>query len=159
MYSRDEPFLRSLECYFGIYFPRCFATREINTKITLSWALKRFVTRVHASFAMYITIHISYKTTVIMQFIYKYWNGTETVKIYRIKRDKNKQLQNILICRCSTLHWNLSGVRCYGKTKHLLLTQNAFSYCKLCKIHSNRSCADEWNVFLYQCIDAKVSDY
>ena len=36
MYSRDEPFLRSLEGYFGIYFPRCFATREINTKITLS---------------------------------------------------------------------------------------------------------------------------
>ena len=22
MHSRDEPFLRSLECYFGIYFPR-----------------------------------------------------------------------------------------------------------------------------------------
>ena len=35
MYSRDELFLGSLECYFGIYFPRCFATREINTKITL----------------------------------------------------------------------------------------------------------------------------
>ena len=32
MYSRDELFLRSLECYFGVYFPRCFATREINIK-------------------------------------------------------------------------------------------------------------------------------
>ena len=53
MYSRDEPFLHSLECYFGIYFPRCFATREINTKITLWWALKRFVTRVHTLFSIY----------------------------------------------------------------------------------------------------------
>ena len=53
MYSRDEPFLRSLECYFGIYFPRCFATREISTKITLSWALKRFITRVHTLFSIY----------------------------------------------------------------------------------------------------------
>ena len=34
MYCRDELFLRSLECYFCVYFPRCFATREINTKIT-----------------------------------------------------------------------------------------------------------------------------
>ena len=54
MHSRDEPFLRSFECYFGIYFPRCFATREINTKITLSWALKRFVTRVHTLFSIYL---------------------------------------------------------------------------------------------------------
>ena len=42
--SWRELFLRSLECYFGVYFPRCFATREINTKITLSWVLKQFVT-------------------------------------------------------------------------------------------------------------------
>ena len=41
MYSRDVLFLCSLECYFGVCFPPCFATREINTKITLSWALKQ----------------------------------------------------------------------------------------------------------------------
>ena len=41
MYSRDELFLRSLECYFGIY-----------TKITLEWALKQFVTRVHTLFSI-----------------------------------------------------------------------------------------------------------
>ena len=29
--------------YFGVYFPSCEATREINTKITLEWAQKRFV--------------------------------------------------------------------------------------------------------------------
>ena len=36
-----------------VYFPRCFATREINTKITLSWALKQFVTRVHTFFSIW----------------------------------------------------------------------------------------------------------
>ena len=30
-----------------------FPTREINTKIILSWALKQFVTRVHTSFSIY----------------------------------------------------------------------------------------------------------
>ena len=50
MYSCDELFMRSLECYFGVYFPRCCATREINTKITLSWAHKQFTTRVHTLF-------------------------------------------------------------------------------------------------------------
>ena len=32
MHSCDELFLRTLECYFGVYFPHCFATRETNTK-------------------------------------------------------------------------------------------------------------------------------
>ena len=43
MYTRDELFLCSLECYFGVYFLCCFATREINTKITLKWAQKQFI--------------------------------------------------------------------------------------------------------------------
>ena len=46
--------MRSLECYFGVYFPCCCATREINTKITLSWAPKQFSTRVHTLFYIYI---------------------------------------------------------------------------------------------------------
>ena len=50
---RDKPFLRSLECQFGIYFPRCFATRKLITKIILSWALKQFVTRVHTLFSIW----------------------------------------------------------------------------------------------------------
>ena len=41
-----------LEFYFGIFFPRCFVTREINNKITLSWALNRFVTRLHTLFSI-----------------------------------------------------------------------------------------------------------
>ena len=55
MYSCDELFMRPLECYFGVYFPRCCATREINTKITLSWAHKQFATRVHTFFYIYST--------------------------------------------------------------------------------------------------------
>ena len=50
MYSSDESFQRSRECYFGVYFPSCEATREINTKITLEWAQNRFATRVHTLF-------------------------------------------------------------------------------------------------------------
>ena len=53
MYSRDELFLSSLKCYFGVYFPHCFATREINTKITLLWALKQFITQLHTLFSIY----------------------------------------------------------------------------------------------------------
>ena len=52
MFSRDELFLRALECYFRAYMPRCLATRDINTKITLSWALKQFVNRVHTLFSI-----------------------------------------------------------------------------------------------------------
>ena len=50
MYSSDESFQRSREGYFGVYFPSGEATREMNTKITLEWAQKRFVTRVHTLF-------------------------------------------------------------------------------------------------------------
>ena len=45
--------MHSLECYFGVYFPRCCTTREINTKITLSWAPKQFATRVHTLFYIF----------------------------------------------------------------------------------------------------------
>ena len=47
MYSSDELFQRSQEGYFDVYFPSCEATRETNTKITLEWTQKQFVTRVH----------------------------------------------------------------------------------------------------------------
>ena len=41
MYSSGKLFMRSREGYL---------TREINTKITLEWARKQFVTRVHILF-------------------------------------------------------------------------------------------------------------
>ena len=53
MYSSDELFRHSREGYCGVYFPSCEATSEINTKITLEWAQKQFVTRVHASFCFF----------------------------------------------------------------------------------------------------------
>ena len=37
---------------FWHFFPRCEATREINIKITFSWALKQFTTRVHTLFSI-----------------------------------------------------------------------------------------------------------
>ena len=52
MFSHDERFLRSLKYHVGVYSPRYFATRDINTRLTLSWALKQFVTRVHTLFSM-----------------------------------------------------------------------------------------------------------
>ena len=50
MYSSDELFQLSREGYLGVYFPSCKATREKNTTITLEWAQKQFITRVHALF-------------------------------------------------------------------------------------------------------------
>ena len=50
MYSSGKLFMRSRESYFGVYFSSCAATREINTKVTLEWARKQFVTRVHTLF-------------------------------------------------------------------------------------------------------------
>ena len=47
MYSRDELFQCSQEGYFCVYLQSGEATGEINTKITVEWALKQFVTRVH----------------------------------------------------------------------------------------------------------------
>ena len=44
MYSRDKLYLHSHECYFCVY---------LNTKVTLLWALKQFVTRVHTLFYIY----------------------------------------------------------------------------------------------------------
>ena len=50
MYSRGELFMRSREGYFGVYFPSCAATSEMNTKRTLEWAHKQFVATVHTLF-------------------------------------------------------------------------------------------------------------
>ena len=43
-------FMRSREGYFGVSFSSCEATMEINNKITLEWAQRLFVTRVHTLF-------------------------------------------------------------------------------------------------------------
>ena len=71
MYSTDEPFQRSQEGYSGVYFPSCEATREINTKITLEWAQKRFVTRVHTLFYFLHNITNQYMTIKTTSFTYR----------------------------------------------------------------------------------------
>ena len=66
MESTGELFMRPREGYFGVYFPSCEATREINIKIALEWAHKEFITRVETLFHFtlwchkYITWHINY---------------------------------------------------------------------------------------------------
>ena len=66
-------FLRSFECYyFDVYFPHCFATREINTKIILSWALKQFVTRVHKLFSIYTIVAGTVWTCTSSKLLYRF---------------------------------------------------------------------------------------
>ena len=59
MYSRDKLLLCLLECYFGIYFPRCCTTPEIITKITFSGVHKQFAMGVHTLFYIYIYYWVS----------------------------------------------------------------------------------------------------
>ena len=54
MYSCYELSVHSLECYDGVYFPRYFTSREINSKITFWWVFEQFVTQVHTLFYTYI---------------------------------------------------------------------------------------------------------
>ena len=46
MHVIDELFLRSKLGYFGDYFTSCEAVREMDTKMTLQWATKKFVASV-----------------------------------------------------------------------------------------------------------------
>ena len=67
MYSSDELFQHSREGYFGVYFPSCEATREINIKITLVWVQKQLDTRIHTLFYFLHDINNPYmmiKTTI-----------------------------------------------------------------------------------------------
>ena len=50
MYSSDELFQRSQEGYCGVFSSSWEATREINTRITLEWEQKLFITSVHTLF-------------------------------------------------------------------------------------------------------------
>ena len=73
MYSSGELFMSSREGYFGVYFPSCAATREINTKITLEWAHKQFVTRVHTLF--YFLHDITYPKMTLKTRIFTHHRG------------------------------------------------------------------------------------
>ena len=64
-------------------FPSCEATREMNTKITLEWAQKQFVTRVHTLFyflhditKLYMTIKttiFTYHRVSLARFSFSWW--------------------------------------------------------------------------------------
>ena len=53
MFCHDVLVIRSGELYFGVLYPRCYTTREINTKIILWWAHKQSGTPAHTLFSMY----------------------------------------------------------------------------------------------------------
>ena len=65
MRPRDELFMHSPECYFGVYFPCCCATRVINIKTTLTLADKQFATWVHTLYYIYCTSMITTQFTIL----------------------------------------------------------------------------------------------
>ena len=87
MQSRDEPLMRSLECYSGVYFRRYFVTREINTKMTLSRAHQQFATRVQTIFNM--------STEISLWFTMTY----EDVNVWSRYRAKERIIISHSICR------------------------------------------------------------
>ena len=62
-----ELWIRYVAFYFGFYFPRCFATRKMNIKITLSWPPKQFINRIHTLFCISsATVRVRYTTTIFL---------------------------------------------------------------------------------------------
>ena len=65
-------FMYSWEHYFGVYFLICETTREINTKITLSWVHKQFITSVHT--LLYFLHYIMCPSMMIKKTIFTHWH-------------------------------------------------------------------------------------
>ena len=96
MYSSGKLFMRSREGYFGVYFPSCAATREINTKITLELlmlltrgALLFFnvihqISRSHRWYKSSILTQIGRFRTVTPVSIHQWlWNDAQSLKQHR----------------------------------------------------------------------------
>ena len=74
--------------HVGVYFLPCCATPEINTTVTLFWAHKQFITRVHSLFSMsfsrnfrkenHHSDYISLRTSPQSMYQYKYPVVTHT---------------------------------------------------------------------------------
>ena len=80
MYSHDELFLRSLECYFGVY---------LNTKITLMSA----ETVRHSS--TYIILHVRFSSHVMLVYMdepckYSFSNGILFIQFFACIFDINR---------------------------------------------------------------------
>ena len=85
-HSREELFIHSLECYFGAYFHRCFAAREIYTKTTFSWAHKQFAARVHTLFSILpdcqSNVSVSITSSQLMKFDWKIYTCVSTYFLF-----------------------------------------------------------------------------
>ena len=136
MYSSDEQFQWSREDYFGVYFPSCEATREINNKITLEWAQKQFVTSVHKLFYFLHDItnpQITIKTTIfthrsrvsLARFSYCWWRHNRLLvtsqrpdnQIFTDGRVRNN-------CICITFNGGLNSGMETHKTGSVLVINN-----------------------------------
>ena len=70
--------MHSQEKYFGVDFPSCEATEEINTTITLKWVHKHSVERVHTLFYFLHDIMNPYMTIKMM--IFTHWPHVSLVR-------------------------------------------------------------------------------
>ena len=95
MYSWDKLFWHSLECYFGIYFPSYFTTREINTKIALLWVFKQFVTWVHTLFYILQWTKLTHNSFPDPSTIYNYVTANVPVNAIYASRDVQLGKQNM----------------------------------------------------------------
>ena len=120
MYSLDEVFLRSLECYISVYFPSCFASWEINTKIT-PWTQKQFV-----------TIHLSlYDTSVIGAIIKIFQSKFESDIICKLVRNHEDNTNEIIYMHFPQII--IIEIHLFCKIRHGL---NVWLYCTmLCLWH------------------------
>ena len=116
--SRDELFMRhSLKCYFGVHFPRCCATREINTKVTLPRVHKPFATRVH-------TLVGATRETVteVLRFRYRLWtqysryNKAFTVSLFMLKQKNTARLKPSTTVDIWQLNLNITLRNCFRRS-------------------------------------------
>ena len=86
----------------GVYFSRCFATREINTQITNSWTHKQFVTPTHRlscnlSWTRQITsstIEISHVKLKIIKCLFAYLFNICQLAVYFVMSHISQHLQS-----------------------------------------------------------------
>ena len=102
MYARDELFMGSLECYFGVYL-------IINTKLTFSWAHKEFTTRVHTWF--YISHYRRWNQHASCYGIVCVWNYLTSKTYYTTDLSQLAPRPRIynymkILCDDRQVHWN-----------------------------------------------------
>ena len=91
--------MHSLEYCFAVYFPRCYATREINTKIPLPGAHKQFVTQIHTLLYIYLTV--SFLCSGCDYYKLRHINLPGVMQHYKTNKQQKKGwiFQNIFACK------------------------------------------------------------